>query len=525
MSTWPKGTITPYGATLLAKGDLPNFWITSADGSQKFYLMGGLAPFPGVTDGIVCTETPKGFAPNFKHQDVQAALQDGVSWQNTIYEPAKISMKLEVHARNARTLQRIMDEWMGAWNPRNTLTAEWITPDGGYWYAKVRLMPDSWGDAFKLTPRANGVWAMTHICRIDDAFWQTIASSTSWGPKYADFSDKFSIPTDQGLGANWSTSYTAGHTGHEYVGADHEVHWYDRGNSTQGVLNTYIAEETDTDNQVVTVQIGTGWDGVVLFGEATTVLGARMDGNGNGVFCDIGWGGIEIYCVTEGVVTMLYRKIDLLSTPLPGEVWQFIAGAIPGKPRSFAVTRFGGAEVVSFTEAGEISPVGVNNRYCGFGMTSAGGLFSEAQPAPIAYFAGADNSEVADSGYLELSNQGTEDGWPEFLFYGPGTWAFGNGPNSTDMISIGPLSAGQVVFMATLPRYQRVIDATNGIPTDVYANDVNLQALVNGQFTNPIPGVATPDLVTLSQIPVSITGGSASSQIAASITPRRIHPA
>ncbi|UXA06589.1 hypothetical protein KXD96_27900 [Mycobacterium sp. SMC-2] len=317
--------------------------------------------------------------------------------------------------------------------------------------------------------------------------------------------------------AGWSTIYKPKGSGYEYVGADGEVRWFDTGNSTQGVLNTYTAQATDTDNQVVTVTLGTGWDGVVLFGEATTLIGARMDGEGNGVFCDFGWGGIEVYCVVNGVVTMLYRKINLLSAPLPGETWQFITGAVSGVPRSFAVRR-SGIEVVRFTEAGTTSPLGASNRYTGFGMTTAQGLFNEAKPAPIAYFAGGDNVAAAASGYLELSNQGTEDGWPELLFYGPGTWSFGNGPNSTDMITLGPLGDGVVAFLDTLPRRQRVVNMNN-------LADTSLQKLVSGTYDTPIPGVTTPQLVTLSQIPVSVSGGSASSKIVASVTPRRIHPA
>ncbi|WOF19832.1 hypothetical protein IHV82_03780 [Mycobacterium avium] len=55
--------------------------------------------------------------------------------------------------------------------------------------------------------------------------------------------------------------------------------------------------------------------------------------------------------------------------------------------------------------------------------------------------------------------------------------------------------------------------------------DTSFQKLLSGVYDTPIPGVATPDQVTLSQIPVSITGGTASSQIVMSLTPRRIHPA
>ncbi|TXA39586.1 hypothetical protein DKM27_24755 [Mycobacterium tuberculosis variant bovis] len=186
-------------------------------------------------------------------------------------------------------------------------------------------------------------------------------------------------------------------------------------------------------------------------------------------------------------------------------------------PRSFAVTRFDGTEVVSFTEAGETSPLGPANRYTGFGMTTGQGIFNEAQPAPIAYFAGADNNQAAETGYVGLSNQGTQEGWPDILFYGPGTWGFGNGPNSTNMITVGPLKAGDVAFLSTLPRQQRVVNMNN-------LTDTSFQKLLSGVYDTPIPGVATPDQVTLSQIPVSITGGTASSQIVMSLTPAQDSP-
>ncbi|UXA06588.1 hypothetical protein KXD96_27895 [Mycobacterium sp. SMC-2] len=158
MSTWPQGTITPYGADVLADGAIPNLWVTSADRNHIFYLMGGLAPFPGVQDGIICVENPVGMAAKFKNLDLQAARQDGVTYQGRAYDPAIIKLKLQVHARTPQALSRIMDEWMGAWStPRDTtLTMEYITPDGGYWTAQVRLMPDSWGDAMKLTPANSG---------------------------------------------------------------------------------------------------------------------------------------------------------------------------------------------------------------------------------------------------------------------------------------------------------------------------------------------------------------------------------
>jgi hypothetical protein len=503
----------------LTDGDIPNVWLTSADGQQQFYLMGGLAPFPGVTDGIICVEEPSGWAPKFKHLDIQAARQDGVTYQGTVYDPAIIKMKLQVHARTAPVLSQIMNQWMGAWNPRNQLTLERITPDGGYWSGKVRLMPDSWQDPFKLTPRQQGVWSMTHICRIDDAFWNGITTTGGWAPTFIDFGDDFSTPTQSGLGPNWQTSYSPQNTGFEFVGQDGEVHWSDRRNNSQSVMNIYTKQQTTTDYQVVSITLGGSWSGVALRGDATTLIGARMDLAGNGVFCRITWDFIEFYAIHGGGTTVLYTKL-LDFPPRPGETWQLICGANPGAPRTYTVTR-SGMPIFNFTEIGTNSLIGANNRYAGFGMTSTEGVFLEGKPIPIANFTVGHNTSVTQSGYVQVINQGTEVAWPEFQFYGPGTWSFGNGAGSTSMITFPALNYGQLVSLVTLPRYQEVIDLTSGTPVHSSA----LQGKVSGVYNNPIPGVATPDLAELVQIPVTLTGGSAASKIVASVTPRRVHPA
>lgn len=555
MTTWPRGQITPLGADELLAGDIPNIWITSADGSKKFWIMGGAAPFPGVQDGIICTEHPKGLAAPFKHQDTQGAKQDGVTYQGTVFDPTKITLKLDVHARDAATLSRIMDEFQGALHPRKQSLMEYITPDGGYWRGTVRLMPDSFGDAFKLTPRKLGVWSMTVNLRIDTTFWETIAVTGMWAPTFESFADEFTTPTTGGLDSNWLTIASPGHTGSVYVGADQQVHLRDTGNTAQSLLFVYTGATTKSDNQVVTLTVGTNWQDVQLFGEATIILGARMDTKGNGVFCEIAWNLIEVYSVAGGNRTTLYQ--NLLVTPIrPGETWQFVAGAASGVSRSYAVFR-GGVEVAIFAEHGVNSPLGSGNRHAGFGMTTAEGIFAESRPAPVGRFAAGDNTSVNGSGYIELSNQGTEDAYPYILMYGPGTWAIGDGPNPTNTVNIGPLQDGQILFLSTLPRQQKVIDMTPGhmqpnpaaqaaidaqitkmfgSPMPQLADDYaslfgvipaqgNLQSLVSGLFSNPIPGVDTPQDVVLSQIPVSVTGGTATSKIIMSVTPRRIHPA
>lgn len=551
MSTWPPGTITPWGATQLASGTLPNIWITSADGQHKFYIMGGLAPFPGVTDGVICTEHPKGLSPNFKHLDTNGARQDGVTWQGTVYDPAKITLKLDVHARSPQVLTQIMDEWMGAWNPRTPCTMEYITPDGGYWWAQVRLTPDSWQDAFKLTPRQLGVWSMTHNCRIDDAFWQTIPTVDNWGPTFASFSDNFGTNTSSGLSGSWTTTYSGSHTGFEYVSGG-QVLWSDTGNSNQWVMNRYTTA-TETDNQVITITLGSSWEGITLFGGASTIIGGRMDTSGNGVFAELFWDHVRVYSVTSGTQNPNMMFTPLLSPPRPGESWSLICGSETGNPRTFEVHRSRG-RIIRFTEPTATSVIGSTNRRTGFGgrTVMGGGLHGEAIPVLPSYFAGADNETTGtETDFVQLINVGTEDGWPSVLFYGPGTFTFGS-------ITIGPLLDGQVVFMATLPRYQRLIDLTPGQPAspssatesaveklvnDVFGKNIpllvqdfeslfgvlppqgSLQSLVSGQYVTPIPGVAIPSQATPTLIPVSVTSGNAASSVVASVTPRRIHPA
>ncbi|PIB80567.1 hypothetical protein [Mycobacterium celatum] len=165
------------------------------------------------------------------------------------------------------------------------------------------------------------------------------------------------------------------------------------------------------------------------------------------------------------------------------------------------------------------------------------------------------------SGWLQLLNIGDQDegGYPSILCYGPGTFAFSNGPGSTTMITFGPLEAGQIVQFNTLPRLPRVVDLTppgavqqpSLTPTQkliealvnfVSGNNVPpllqqfeslfgilppqgpLNSLVTGNYTNPIPGVTQPKYAQVASIACSITGGTPASKMVASVTPMRVWP-
>lgn len=162
---------------------------------------------------------------------------------------------------------------------------------------------------------------------------------------------------------------------------------------------------------------------------------------------------------------------------------------------------------------------------------------------------------TSGSGFLRLSNIGDQDAFPTFLFYGPGTFTFSNGVGGP-AITFGALEAGQVVLMPTNPRLNNVVDLTAGVPQALSVEQQTIQKIINfvtnnnvppllqqfesmfgilppqgslwslltGRYDTPIPGVAQPAFATLSEIAVSITGGSSSSKIVGRIDPMRRWP-
>lgn len=186
-------------------------------------------------------------------------------------------------------------------------------------------------------------------------------------------------------------------------------------------------------------------------------------------------------------------------------------------------------------------------------------------------------SDGAATGFCPLTNFGTRPGWPRFLVYGPGTFTLGNGSvptaqgtisNAGQPITFGPLEAGQVALITTLPRLRSVVDLSPNQPAQKLTafqtflqNAINLVAntntapllqdlesvfgilppqgvmysLLDGRFTelSMIPGKADGYPATTSYIPVSITGGGSTglaspapqtSTIIAALTPYRTWP-
>jgi hypothetical protein len=172
----------------------------------------------------------------------------------------------------------------------------------------------------------------------------------------------------------------------------------------------------------------------------------------------------------------------------------------------------------------------------------------------------SNNAQVSSvkSGFLPLTNIGDQDGWPRYLCYGPGTFQFGDGPGSSNMVTFGPLLENQIVMLETLPRLRSVIDLSVNQPPaqqlDIFQellkdlisfatiNNVPplltefesffgilppqgvLYSLLSGRFTTPIPPKAEGEVPVTSHIPVTITGGGADSKVVAAVTPYRRWP-
>jgi hypothetical protein len=193
----------------------------------------------------------------------------------------------------------------------------------------------------------------------------------------------------------------------------------------------------------------------------------------------------------------------------------------------------------------------------------------------------------AATGFCPLTNLGTRPAFPRFLCYGPGTFTLGNGANvfatggafqsgtqpgivgtASVPVTFGPLQAGQIALITTLPRLRSVVDVSPVQPAQtlsqfqtLIAKLVNLVAngntppllekmessfgilppqgpmysLLTGRFTSlsALPGKQDGYPPNTGWIPVAISGGGstglggnapATSTIVAAATPRRTWP-
>lgn len=565
MTTYPSGETTRYGRGMLLEGAVPQITYTSPDQKRVFHIQGGLAPMLGVQNGALLISA-SGFSPPFKHIDSQGAREDGVTWNDTVYDPAEIDVTIEAGADTPAGLGKVVRDWIAANDPKLPGRLEYFTPDMGLWWCDVRLN-NTWPDIYKAVPRLQRKQVLTHTWRNDHAFWRSTDSTSTFAFAYDTVTDSFTTDytDDENLGPDWPQYYTGDGGGYCTSNGDH-AYWVDDPDDpllTDGreVVNGPLANfDTDTDNQVINIVLGSIPEITFPDGAENHIWG-RMgrdgdDWDGNGIKVQIGYGLVILSRYNNFTETVMAIR-PILFPPFFGEKFTLVCG-YEGNPRQFKVLR-NGWEILSHKEAGTGSEMGSGFRGIGFGMRAGAALITQATPGIVRKISAGDNATVTQSGFCPLTNLGSENGWPRFLLYGPGTFQIGNGPSTTQMVEFGPLLDGQVVLIDTHPSMRAVVDLTpanidtsqpltpgqrfldklidlvtfNRVPPlltwfeslfGIRPPQGVLYSLLSGRFTRPVPGVPVPDEAVTSQIAVKVVNGNATTKIVAAVTPLRRYP-
>lgn len=559
-TVYPPGQVTALGEMLALEHIDPFLSVTDLARKRTFHISGPLAPWPGAQDGVQLLEisSPE---PQFKHLKAKGSRQHGKTWNATVFDENEINIVCKAFGTTPERLGEVVSDWKALWNPRKLVRFEWLTFDKGLWWCDTRL-GGAPNDRIQYSPRRHRQQVISQKIENNETFWRSVDSVSRFEFVYDDFTDTFTTNYDPGMGPNWPLWYEGPGGGHVYTqGGD--LKWRDDPDELfftdyrQVIFGPYKDFQTGTDNQVVhTVLNGSPEWSVPEPGKF--YLGARMNRNpdgtwkGDGVFAEIDTDHIRIVRYNNFVRTVMWSQW-FWPPPLYSEKYTLIAGT-DGSPRTFKVLR-NGSELLSRTETGTGSVIGPEHRGLGGGVYAGSAWITQASPPPLRKIAGGDNATVTQSGWLTLTNVGSEDGWPQIVFRGPGTIGVGNGPGSTDLITFGPLNEGQQVLISTHPRYRNVIDlTTSGTLTGAQRIEVegmaklvalgqvpallswwesvfgvlppqgDLYKQLTGRFTRPVPGVDQPSEAVTSRIAVTVTNGNAQTQVWAALTPQRAWP-
>lgn len=559
-TVYPPGPVTLLGEQLMLEHIDPMLSFTAVDRRFTFHFSGPLAPWPGQQDGVQLVEiTPP--SPDFKHLKSKGSRQHGSTWNATVFNENEIHLVLKAYGTTPERLGQVVSDWVSMWRPTKLVRFEWLTFDNGLWWCDTRLAK-TWNDRLQGSPRRHKQQVITQVVENNQSFWRSVDSMSSFEFAYEDFADTFATEYTNGMGPDWPLRYTGPGGGNVYV-RNGNARWRDdpaapfNGKRRSLIFGPRKGFHTDTDTQVVHTVI----DGPPEWSvpeSGAVYLGARMnrdeDGEwaGDGVFAEIGFSDVKVVRYNDFVRKVMWQQ-PLWPPPFWGEKYTFLAGQ-DASPRAFKVLRNGGP-ILSRTESGTGSALGPDHRGLGGGMLAGAALITQASPPPLRKIAGGDNATVTQSGLLTLTNIGTEDGWPNIVFRGPGLLGVGDGPGSTDMITFGPLKDGQEVLISTHPRYRNIIDlTTTGTLTAAQRNQVvnmaklvalgqvppllswyesvfgvlppqgNLYEDLIGRFSRPIPGVDQPPDAVTSKIAVTVKNGNANTRVLAAVTPQRQWP-
>lgn len=573
MISYPSGQVTPNQARRLVEGDEPFIAYRGWDGDITFHLMGPLSPIIGVQEGVTITaDSIKGLFPTWNTLDQSGANQDGVTFNDAVYNPIEIDMVVEAHGRTPESTRQVIRDWVASWDARQTGELSIFTRESGMWWADVRWLRSPTDALMRASScRQRFVWT----CRVDDAFWRSFDSVSKFTFAYEDMTDTFNYQTNvpgnpgTGLGPNWPLRYFGSGGGFIYATGS-QAAWKDEGlfgtQAREVVCGPYRNFFTQTNNTVTNMVLGSIPELSLPTGAFNDVWG-RMgrDGSGNwdgyGIRARIGPGYIELAHFKGfsggNPIKKIMTSRPLIIQPLFGEKFTLICG-VEGNERMFRVMRNDVIVLEHVENDSNLSAVGSAYRGIGFGMYAAGALITQATPGAVRKISSGDNRTVAQAGWLPLTNIGDVEAWPRFLLYGPGKFFIGNGPLNTDTVEFGPLLPGQVVLIETEPRRRSVVDLSpsqqpdritnpferlvsalisfalnNNVPPflqqfentlGVLPPQVNLYSLLNGRFTRPVPAKPAGSLGSTNPIRVRIDDGNAQSKIVAALTPRRRWP-
>lgn len=576
--TYPVGPVTPHGEYYLMKGSVPEVTLKAYDGSIEFYMMGGKSiPDKVKAPESVQLEDVKGLIPPWQHIDQKAATQDGVTNIDTLYDPIEVALTVACRGKTSMRTRGVVRDLIASIDAKKQSELSWSTPDAGYWWAPVRWFKGAPDDALMAVPQCRQRLSLR--LRADNGFWRTFDDTASFSfseaNHYQSMLDSFTVDHSgtSNLGTNWPQTYT-GTGGYcstivtSGLFTYDQARWVPSGSSMREVVNgPYKDFSTTTDNQIIEMVIGNLPQLLYLPGAYNDLWGRMSrDGSGNwtgyGIRARLGVKGILPWVKLSrfnNFVETVMKEGPLGIPPVTSEKYSLVCGVEGGDSRLFKVLR-NGFPVLSHKETTTDSAMGASYRGVGFGMRAGAGAGTQNQPAWVRKVSAADNNNGTVSGFLARSNIGDQPMYDDYTVFGPGTFLFGDGPGSTDMVEFGPLLPNQVAFLRTDPRKRSVEDLTsipatpqqavtfqsalaklisfatgnNFLPLlqaflspfGVQPPQGNMYSLLKGRFSDnaAIPPKSPGAPATPYHVKVQIVGGNADSRVIASGVPLRRWP-
>jgi hypothetical protein len=562
---YPVPGLTSHGLYHLIEGRIPMMWLESHDGTVVFDLMGGRTIVDRRAPEVVqiARDGIKGLIPPWRTVDQKGASQDGITWVDSLYDPAEVTLTVDITGRDHIWLRKVVRDLIASLDTRKTAKLHFWTHQAGHWWTDLR-----W---FKTPPDTNRLGAhrkhrMTLVTRADNAFWRTDPSVDMWQPAYDAVSDTFDYlagsASATSLGANWPLHYLESGDGYIYADGS-KARWADEAGLFTAdrtvIAGPYKDFATLRDQQAVAMKLGSVAEYAFPHGGYNDIwvrMGRNVNGtwNGYGVRMRIGSGGMVLSRFNNFIETEMARQLMWWPQKSGGEEWLLAAGT-DADPRVFTLYR-GGMEVMTHKEKGTGSALGSAYRGIGFGMGAAGAILWQATPATVKRVAAADNIVSVQEGYLRLVNVGDQPMYPTFTVFGPGSFTFW--VNDTDTVTFGPLLPNQVVRIDTDPRNRSVQDLTSRPPTPqeqqqwqkvldelltfgtnspqlaqqiksqwgILPPQGNLYSLLKGRWStdSAIPPKPAGESARPVFLKVQVTNGMASTKVIASGTPLRRYP-